>query len=176
MADRQREFHALLEAHRRIVLKVAGTYARHPDDRADLAQEIAVQCWRAFPGYDPARAFSTWLYRIALNVAISHVRHQRLRQGLVEPLDDTHVEVAGADGPEHEADEAQRVLARLIAGLGPLDRALLLLWLEERPQREIAEVLGISETNVATKLGRIRQRLRQQAGTAHDEGNPHGTR
>jgi RNA polymerase sigma factor (sigma-70 family) len=162
-ADRQAEFHALLEAHRRIVFKVAGTYARHPDDRADLAQEISIQLWRAFPGYDPARAFSTWMYRIALNVAISFARSHGLRERHHEPLDDGHGELAGDAGPAHEADEAQRVLARLIDALEPLDRALLLLYLDERPQREIAEVLGISETNVATKVGRIKQRLRQQA-------------
>jgi RNA polymerase sigma-70 factor (ECF subfamily) len=174
IADRQRQFRALLEAHRRIVAKVAGTYARHPDDRADLAQEIAAQLWRAFPGYDPARAFSTWMYRIALNVAISFVRrHDKDR---VEPFDDRHAEVPGATGPEHETGEAQRVLEGLIAALGPFDRALLLLWLDDRPQREIAEVLGITETNVATKLGRIRQRLRQQANAGANGGNAHGTR
>jgi RNA polymerase sigma factor (sigma-70 family) len=165
-ADRHAEFHALLEAHRRIVFKVAGTYARHPDDRADLAQEIAAQLWRAFPGYDATRSFSTWTYRIALNVAISHVRTQASRHGLLEPLDDAHEAVAGDDGPAHETGEAQRVLQRLIAALDPLDRALLVLYLDERPQREIAEVLGITETNVATKIGRIKQRLRQQVADA----------
>ena len=166
--QRQAEFHALLEAHRRIVFKVAGTYARHPEDRADLAQEIAAQLWRAFPGYDPARSFSTWMYRIALNVAISQVRSHGLRHGLVEPLDDAHADVAGDDGSGHEDAEAGRVLQRLIAGLEPLDRALLLLYLDERPQREIAEVLGISETNVATKIGRLKQRLRQQMAGRND--------
>jgi RNA polymerase sigma factor (sigma-70 family) len=175
--QRQAEFHALLEAHRRIVFKVAGTYARHPEDRADLAQEIAAQLWRAFPGFDAARSrFSTWTYRIALNVAISQVRRQGLRHGLVEPLDDAHEDVAGADGSEHEAADAGRVLQRLIAGLEPLDRALLLLYLDERPQREIAEVLGISETNVATKIGRLKQRLREQMAGANDGSDTHGTR
>jgi RNA polymerase sigma-70 factor (ECF subfamily) len=167
--QRQAEFHALLEAHRRIVFKVAGTYARHPEDRADLAQEIAAQLWRAFPGFDAARgAFSTWMYRIALNVAISQGRSHGLRHGLVEPLDDVHAEVAGDDGESLEQAEAGRVLQRLIAGLDPLDRALLLLYLDERPQREIAEVLGITETNVATKIGRLKQRLRQQMAGAND--------
>jgi RNA polymerase sigma factor (sigma-70 family) len=173
---RQAEFHALLEAHRRIVFKVAGTYARHPEDRADLAQEIAAQLWRAFPGYDPARSFSTWMYRIALNVAISQVRNRSLRHGLVEPLDEAHAEVAGDDGDGHGTAEAARVLQRLIAGLEPLDRALLLLYLDERPQREIAEVLGITESNVATKIGRLKQRLRQQMAGTDDGSDSHGTR
>jgi RNA polymerase sigma-70 factor (ECF subfamily) len=175
--QRQDEFHALLEAHRRIVFKVAGTYARLPEDRADLAQEIAAQLWRAFPGFDAARsAFSTWMYRIALNVAISQVRSHGLRRGVVESLEDAHLEVAGDDGRGIEDADAGRVLQRLIAGLEPLDRALLLLYLDERPQREIAEVLGISETNVATKIGRLKQRLRQQMAGTQDGSDTHGTR
>ena len=173
---RQAEFHALLQAHRRIVFKVAATYARHPEDRADLAQEIATRLWRAFPGYDPVRPFSTWMYRIALNVAISQVRNHRLRHGMVEPLDEAHEDVAGDDGSGHEHAEAGRVLQRLIAGLEPLDRALLLLYLDERPQREIAEVLGITETNVATRIGRLKQRLRQQMAGPNDGSDTHGTR
>ncbi len=76
-ADSDQRFRELLERHRRIVFKVAATYCRDPHDRADLAQEIAVQLWRAFPKYDGARAFSTWMYRVALNVAISHLREAK---------------------------------------------------------------------------------------------------
>ena len=76
-------FQTLLQQHRGIVAKVAGTYAWHPDDRDDLMQEIATQLWRAWPGYDPQRPAATWMYRIALNVAISavRVRVEVLRQG-----------------------------------------------------------------------------------------------
>src|SRR3546814_1544616 len=73
-ADDHQAFGELLQQHRGIVFKVAGTYARSAEDRDDLAQEIAVQLWRAWPGYDPSRRFSTWMYRIALNVAISFLR------------------------------------------------------------------------------------------------------
>jgi len=153
------QFGELLERHRGIVLKVAGTYAWLPEDRADLAQEIAVQLWRAFPKYDPARSFSTWMYRIALNVAISFVRGDGARRQHAVPLDEELHEV-GIDGADHETDQQLRLLRRCIDGLDPLNRALLLLYLEDRSHREIAEVLGISESNVATKLGRLKQRLR----------------
>src|SRR3546814_16641831 len=73
-ADDRQAFGDLLQQHRGIVFKVANAYARSAEDRDDLAQEIAVQLWRAWPGYDPARRFSPWLYRIALNVAISFLR------------------------------------------------------------------------------------------------------
>ena len=162
-ADAREGFQALLQAHRGIVAKVAGTYAWHPDDRDDLMQEIATQLWRAWPGYDPQRPAATWMYRIALNVAISHVREQvmRARHDAV-PLDEGLHDVADAGGADHERDQHVRVLQRFIQRQPPLDRALLLLYLDDRPQREIAEILGITESNVSTKIGRLKQRVRDE--------------
>lgn len=169
MDSPQNRFAALLEQHRGIVFKVAATYCRHRDDRQDLAQEIAAQLWRAYPGYDPARSFSTWMYRIALNVAISHVRSAGARAPAVSLDDeyhearDSHPGFAVDDGTaQHEADQQLRALYAVIDRQSPMDRALLLLWLEDRSQREIAEVIGISESNVATKLNRLKQRIREQ--------------
>ena len=156
-------FHELLERHRKIVFKVANTYARLPEDRADLAQEIVAQCWRAFPGYDGERPFSTWMYRIALNVAISFVRGVVHREKHSVALDESLHDVAGDAEPE--ADERVRALYHFIDQLGALDRALLLLYLEERSYREIADILGISETNVATKISRLKQRIRADMAT-----------
>lgn len=161
----QARFAALLEAHRGIVFKVAHAYCRSPHDRQDLAQEIAAQLWRAFPGYDPTRTFSTWMYRIALNVAISHVRGTagRTRAVPLEEHHEGHETLAVDDGSgEHERDERMRMLHAVIERQPPLDRALLMLWLDERSQREISEVLGISESNVSTKLNRLKQRIREQ--------------
>jgi RNA polymerase sigma-70 factor (ECF subfamily) len=173
--DARQQFTALLQRHRAIVFKVAGSYARDREDREELAQEIATQLWRAYPRYDARRPFTTWMYRVALNVGISHLRSARPQSH--EPLDDAVHELAdeGID-PGGQAD--LRELYRCIAQLAPLDRALLLLYLEDRNQREIAEVLGISETNVATKLHRLKQRLRDQvAPTAKPRsGDAHGTR
>lgn len=167
-AARQR-FADLLDTHRGIVFKVANTYCRHPDDRQDLVQEIAAQLWRAWPGYDPERTFSTWMYRIALNVAISHVRSAGQRAPHV-PLDasfdtthDPHPNLSVDDhSTAHEQDERIAALYAVIDRQPPLDRALLMLWLDERSQREIAEVLGLSESNVSTKLNRLKQRIREQ--------------
>jgi RNA polymerase sigma-70 factor (ECF subfamily) len=167
-ADDRQAFGDLLQQHRGIVFKVANAYARDAEDRADLAQEIAAQLWRAWPGYDPARRFSTWMYRIALNVAISFLRSDGHRRRHAVPLDEAAHDVAATDAPDHEAGERLRMLHGFIATLGPLDRALLLLYLEERSTREISEVLGISESNVTTKLSRLRQRIRDHAtATGH---------
>ncbi len=161
----QTRFAALLEQHRSLVFKVATTYCRHPDDRQELVQEIATQLWRAYPGYDPARSFSTWMYRIALNVAISHVRSVSGRAPAV-PLDehqDTHSGfVVDDSSAQHETNQQLRALYAVIDRQSPMDRALLMLWLEDRSQREIAEIIGISESNVATRLNRLKQRIRQQ--------------
>lgn len=162
------QFAELLDRHRRMVFKVANTYAR-ASDQEDLAQEIAAQLWRAFPDYDASRPFSTWLYRIALNVGISHLRRHAARDRRTVPLElDLH-ETADSREPEPDTDEAPRLLAAFIAQLDALNRALLLLYLDERSYREIADILGISETNVSTKINRLKERVRRF-------GETHGTR
>lgn len=153
-ADRHARFEGLLAEHAGIVGKIAGSYARGREDRRDLAQEIATQLWRAFDRYDERLGkFSTWMYRIALNVAISHLRRART----FEPLTDEDVVATALDH-----DDRAEALYACIQAFEPLDRALILLYLEDRSYGEIAEVLGISEANVATKLTRLRNRLRVQ--------------
>jgi RNA polymerase sigma-70 factor (ECF subfamily) len=159
--SQQDRFEALLERHRNIVFKAANMYCRNQEDRRDLAQEISVQLWKAFPRYDEGRPFSTWMYRIALNVAISYARRAGYRDRHAVPLDESVAEPADRSAPAPEDDERVLALRRFIAQLDELNRALLLLYLEERSHRDIAEILGISETNVATKINRLKQRIRQ---------------
>lgn len=164
--DLRETFADQLDRHRRMVFKVAHTYASGPADCEDLAQEIVVQLWKALPRYDPVRPFSTWLYRIALNVGISHLRRDGPRRRQTVPFDpEQHVPAA----PDAPATEPSRVLTILIAELDPLSRALLLLYLDERSYREMAGILGISESNVSTKINRLKERLRRL-------GAVHGTR
>ena len=160
----QQRFESLLYEHRRIVFKVAGLYSRSAADRDDLVQEISTQLWRSFGGYDEARAkFSTWMYRIALNVAISQARRERWSEAdRFEPLEAHHLETVGGGEAIPEQDERLTALYVFIGQLDPLNRALILLYLEDRNYTEMAEILGISETNVATKISRIKQKLRGQ--------------
>lgn len=159
-----RAFEELFERHRKIVFKVANSYAWHPDDRAELAQEIAMQLWRAFPGYDPQRRFSTWMYRIALNVAISHVRSRSQHDRHTVPLDEALHDMADESGNDAESDAQVRALQRVIARLDVLHRALLLLYLDEHSYRDIGDILGLSESNVATKINRLKRRIRNDLG------------
>lgn len=159
-AGARERFAALLEEHAGILHKTTRAYAFSEPDRQDLAQEIAAQLWRSFPRYDDRVAFSTWMYRVALNVAISFVRRQTVRNR----------HFAGPEGHEEMPDPAGgaagdrelRLLERFLAGLGELDRGLMLLYLDGRRHDAIAEVLGISESNVGTRLGRLKERLRRE--------------
>jgi RNA polymerase sigma-70 factor, ECF subfamily len=159
------DFSALLEANRRLIFKVANTYGRGRADVEDLAQEIAAQSWRAFPTYDPARSFSTWLYRVALNVAISWLRAEAPRRRRSVPFEAQLHDAAVSQA--FDADDGSRILRGFIDSQGPLDRALLLLYLEERPYVEISEILGITATNLTTKINRLKERLRAYAEKEH---------
>lgn len=162
--EQQRRFVALLQEHRRIVFKVARLYSRTAADRDDLVQEIGTQLWRSFGSYDEARAkFSSWMYRIALNVAISQMRRAHWAESdRFEPLEAWHLETVGGGEGIAEPDEQLIALYAFIGELGPLNRALILLYLEDCNYAEIAGILGISTTNVATKISRIKQKLRGQ--------------
>lgn len=159
------EFEQLLQRHRGIVLKIAHSYCRDTEDRRDLAQEIAAQLWRALPAWDRARPFSTWMYRVALNVAISHARSVGERRHV--PLDEALPDIVHDEADGRETDDGLRALHACIARLDPLNRALMLLYLDECSQREIGEVLGLSETNVATRIGRLKQRIREELSPTH---------
>ena len=178
MADgeRQRRFEELLLEHRKIIFKVASIYARGAENRNDLAQEIRVQLWRSFGSYNADRAkFSTWMYRVALNVAISQARRGRLvPTDRIDSLNEDHLETVAGDEPSIEQDEHLSELYAFVGQLDEVNRALIMLYLEDRSYAEIAEILGISETNVSTKINRIKQKLRDQMSKRPQE-NKHGT-
>jgi RNA polymerase sigma factor (sigma-70 family) len=170
-------FLQLIQENKGILYKISASYCRNVSDREDLMQEMIYQLWRSAERFDANFKFSTWMYRIALNVAISFYR--KTSAGGVRVALDAGVEVvdggvaagsgsfagagALADDPLGERIE---LLQRFISALGELDKALMILYLEERPYKEIGEILGISESNVATKLSRIKGRLKQQFLTA----------
>jgi RNA polymerase sigma-70 factor (ECF subfamily) len=150
---------ALLDTHKGILFKVANTYCYRVEDRRDLIQEISLQVWRSYSRFDGRCKFSTWLYRIALNVAISFHRQESQHHHLLSGDDHLHDLPAAAEAAP-PSDEIQ-ALHRFIEGLDGLNKALVLLYLDEHSHHEIAEILGISTTNVATKIARIKHRLRQ---------------
>lgn len=171
------EFESMLRTHAGLVHRVAGAYGRTPHDRSDVAQEIVVQLWRSRHRYDPSRPLSTWIYRIAFNVAISWLRREQRHRSRAEPAGDqlwTFAEPTADSPPEHLL-----ALLACIAELDELSRALVLMDLDGNDHRTIGEVLGLTPTNVATKLSRIRRALRKrlhEEPTASPEESKHGTR
>ena len=148
----------LVRRNAKLIHKIASAYCRDAADREDVIQEIAVQLWRSRDRYDERFRETTWIYRIALNVAISFQRRERRhREGRVGG-DEHLIHVAAL--PEPELDEDMQLLQRCIDDLGALDKALVLLYLDGNDHATIAEVLGISVSNVGTKLLRIKARLR----------------
>ena len=156
--DDSAELMALLAAHRKILFKVARLYCANDADREELTQDIVVQLWRSFARFDGRSTFATWMYRIALNVATSRVRQERRRPRHTVPLDDAVLETTRA-AQQEDGDFAD--VAALLGRLDALDRALVLLHLEGHDHDAIATILGISVSNVGTKLHRLKQRLRQ---------------
>jgi RNA polymerase sigma factor (sigma-70 family) len=154
-------FLRLVEQHRGIIGKVATGYSNTSADRKDLSQEILLQLWKAYPRYSPDRPFATWMYRIALNVAISILRRNTRPARQTIPLDEIERELADENAGTSPTEERVAVLQRIISTLEPLNRALVLLYLDDHSYRDIATILGITETNVATKLSRLKERLRQ---------------
>ena len=148
-------FADLIRRHAGLIHKIAYAYCRHATDREDVVQEIALELWRACHRYDRRFKETTWLYRIAVNVAISHYRRERRHRGPHVSID--AITIAA---PSIEPSEDMQVLMRCIADLGALDKALVLLYLDGNDHRSIADVLGISVSNVGTKLSRIKTRLR----------------
>jgi len=155
----QDRFQALVEEHKKILYKVCNLYCRNRDDRDDLAQEIVVQLWRSFGAFDGRCQFSTWMYRIALNVAISFYRRETTRTRHV--ISDDERLLNAIDETASQSEDLQ-LLYGFIAGLDPLNKALILLYLDGNSYLEIADVLGISETNVATKIGRLKKTMKQE--------------
>jgi len=159
--DLEETFQNLVEEHKKILYKVCNSYCRDRDSRDDLSQEIMIQLWRSFGNFDGRCRVSTWMYRIALNVAISFYRKESTRTRHVIS-DEQHL-LETADETEGQP-EVIRLLYQFIEGLDPLNKALILLYLDENTYREIADVLGITETNVATKISRLKNKMKQELG------------
>jgi RNA polymerase sigma factor (sigma-70 family) len=153
------EFYKLITFNKGIIIKICNSYCADAGYREDLAQEIIYHLWKAGHSFNCSYKFTTWMYRIALNVAISFYRRQTKAAPLIS-LEDYHTELADNSSEETEANI--NLLQQFISELNALDRALMLLYLEEKTYTEIADVLGITETNAATKLSRIKARLKQK--------------
>ena len=154
-------FLSLIQSNKGIIYKVANSYCENVEDRKDLVQEIIIQLWKSFDEYDDNYKYSTWMYRISLNVAISFYRKENSRKKISNPITEGILNFTENESLEDKESDLG-ILQQLILELKDLDKALMLLYLEEKNHKEISQIIGISETNVATKIYRIKNVLRQK--------------
>ena len=155
----EKEFLDMIEAQKRTIYKVCYMYANDQDDLNDLFQETVLNLWKGYPSYRGDSKLTTWVYRIAMNTCITFLRHENHRPQTVPMTANVASQMAADEDTEARLQE----LYRLINRLGKLERALILLWLEERSYQEMADILGLSKANVAVKLNRIREKLRNMS-------------
>ncbi len=161
MQNNKEEFIKRIDEHKLIIYKICNSYCKNQYDRDDLAQEITYQLWKSFNHFNGAVKFSTWMYRVALNVAITFYRKTKTGEAIIKLAEpDTEIE----DSKEDTADLEKNIytLQQFLNELKELDKALMILYLEEKAYSEIAEILGITETNVATRISRVKDKLKQK--------------
>lgn len=157
--DHRQEFVRLINEHKAIIFKICNSYCRNEDDRNDLAQEIIYNLWKSFERFNPELRFSTWMYRVALNVAISYYKKELRSRPNFQGLE--HIILVDKESELREREELQlNQLLDFIHELRELDKSIILLYLEEKTYREISEITGITETNVATRINRIKEKLK----------------
>lgn len=145
-----------------MIYKICSTYCPDNEDRKDLQQEILLQLWNSFGKFDGRVKISTWIYRIALNTAISFYRSEKKHSHNKVTIEESLFLLPDPGEADSQTDDNIQRLYLIISKLNELEKALILLYLDDLRYNEIANIIGITETNVATKLNRIKQRIRKQ--------------
>lgn len=153
----EQEFGRLIHEHQGIIHKVCRVYGRTKTEREDLFQEILIRLWKGLPSFREEAKLSTWLYRVALNTAISEQRKWK-RRIRFDPLPEQPLPSPDTAASEEEGAQID-ALYRGIEQLKPVEKAIILLYLEEKSYQEIAEITGLSKSNVSVRLVRIRRKL-----------------
>lgn len=160
--EQQKEFTNLLETHIGILLKISAVYSRTAQDRQDLLDEMTYQLWKSFASFQGRSSLSTWIYRVALNTALTKLRYDRrnvlIPYGDVSQHWDQHI-VSEDPALRDMYDQ----LYDSIEMLNDFDKAIILLYLDRHSYEQIAEVMGITQSNVGTRISRIKQQLKNLA-------------
>jgi RNA polymerase sigma factor (sigma-70 family) len=155
---KEEEFVNLIQTNQGMIYKVASIYTRDREEQKDLYQEIVYQTWKSFDQFKKASKPSTWLYRVGMNTAITCLNRSKKRVAAV-PMDG--LEIDSADEWDTVSEERFQLLYAEIRKLGLLDRGIVFLFLEGKSHEETAEIVGISSSNVGTRLSRIKDKLRK---------------
>ncbi len=154
--NKQREFLKLIEQHKGILNKVSKMYMQHHDDQNDLMQEIILQLWHSYDRFKGNSQFSTWMYRVALNTALTYFKKEKRKSNQFTFLDNVDQAIEN----ESEDKEVQlKLFYRAVYELNKVEKALIFLFLEGQSHRDIAFNLGISEGNARVKLNRTKEKI-----------------
>ena len=157
--DLEHNFVELLEQHQNIVHKVCRLYTNNREAHNDLFQEITIQLWRAFPKFRGDSKFSTWMYRVGLNTAITLYRKSK-RSLKTSDIEDVSFKIKAEEYDDTE-EEQLKLLYKAVHQLNDIEKALVFLYLEDKDYREISETLGITEVNARVKMNRVKTKLRK---------------
>lgn len=152
----EKEFIELLNKHQNIIHKVCHVYMDNASEREDLFQEVTLQAWKAYPNFRGDAQFSTWLYRVALNTAITFFRKEKKKPSVIQT--DVIPEVSDS---ANNIEEQVQAMYKAIGELSKIDKALIMLYLEDYSYIEIGEMLGITANNVAVKMNRLKVKLKE---------------
>ena len=154
-------FMEIIEQHQNLIFKICCSYCYDSENRKDLQQEILIQLWNSFSKFDGRVKMSTWIYKVALNTAIFYYRKDikfKSRRASIE----TSIITLSDFQLDTELNEKISMLYKFIEHFNEMDRGLIILYLDGNKYKDIADVLGISESNVATKINRIKNNLKKQ--------------
>jgi RNA polymerase sigma-70 factor (ECF subfamily) len=152
----EEEFVELVNRHKGILYKICNIYFIRDPNKEDYYQEILIRLWKSYPGFRNESSFSTWLYRVALNTAIDIVRKQSLRPGHTALSKDEF----SIPEPEQSIESDKRnKLYQSINYLSDVEKAIIILYLEDYSYKEIAEIIGISESNTGVRINRIKNQI-----------------
>ncbi len=157
--ERKTQFTALIHENQGLIIKISRLYTNCLEDEEDLFQEIVLQLWRSYSSFNGDSKITTWMYRVALNTAITSLRKFKKNEG----LHDTGDEIAFAKIPETEDNQLQERIDKLyrnIKKLPDIERAIVSMYLDDLSYREISENLGISEVNARVKMNRLKKMLK----------------
>ena len=157
--EKEQYFLDLVKQHRPMMLKVCYMYANDENHLKDLYQEVLANLWQGIDSYRGSSKISSWIYRVAINTCVSYFRRYDRHSSMISHIDDAP-EIGAEDSSK--TDEL-RTMYRMIYSLGKLDKAIILLWLDEYSYDDIAEMTGLSRNNVAVRLRRIKLKLIDKA-------------
>ncbi|MFT6214924.1 MAG: RNA polymerase sigma-70 factor (ECF subfamily) [Roseivirga sp.] len=167
-SKQKEEFIEMISDHKRILYKIMYSYCKNPEDRKDLEQEIIIQLWGSIDRYDDKYQLSTWIYKVALNVAVSHYRKDIVFTEKNVSLDEVIFKVAEDDFSKELMDSRMAQLHQFIDKLDPFKKAIIILYLEDKSYKQIGEILGLTETNVGSKISRIKHQLKEDFSSIND--------